>query len=476
MTIAASALPWAADKMGRKGVAKFLTKHLDSDPSIKVLNINASWGTGKTFFLNNWMLEQANERVCVYFNAWEADFSGDPFVALASAIREQLKSTIGPGLHAEEAIAKFTKKAAKTLIAATPALTKGIVKKFTGIDISLISEVIESDDIADAAEKAVENLIESNKESLDTVRDFKDHFHKLVNLAINAIATGADIKPAYIFIDELDRCRPTFAIELLERVKHLFDIPDCKFIIATDTIQLGHSIRAVYGSGFASDKYLKRFFDREFTLSVGELDEWIKANVSLPNSRHIAVLGCQTHYGAIDRFRSDPTQAAPNANTIFSGKLGLDETQIITLALAMTFRTKPRELERIMAQILSINSNVEGKEFNYFWAAYLTFLKDEAPDIYETAIRGEFSNILVTLNTNYPPKNLNFLQINATLHEIFMFYLTRFRAGLNGAKDLARQNASSDIDYIIRGNQAFFNDFDLLAKYPALVELAHSIE
>jgi hypothetical protein len=36
------------------------------------------------------------------------------------------------------------------------------------------------------------------------------------------------------------------------------------FIIATDSVQLAHSIRSIYGSEFDSNKYLKRFFDREY--------------------------------------------------------------------------------------------------------------------------------------------------------------------------------------------------------------------
>jgi len=57
----------------------------------------------------------------------------------------------------------------------------------------------------------------------------------------------------FILIDELDRCRPTYAIELLENIKHLFDIEGLYFIIATDSTQLSYSINAVYGNKFASE-------------------------------------------------------------------------------------------------------------------------------------------------------------------------------------------------------------------------------
>ncbi len=74
--------------------------------------------------------------------------------------------------------------------------------------------------------------------------------------------------PLFLVIDELDRCRPNYAIEFLEIVKHIFDIPNIIFVIATDSQQLSHAINAVYGDNFASERYLKRFFDQEYTLKT----------------------------------------------------------------------------------------------------------------------------------------------------------------------------------------------------------------
>lgn len=67
----------------------------------------------------------------------------------------------------------------------------------------------------------------------------------------------------FIFIDELDRCRPSVAIDTLEQVKHLFDLPEIKFIIATDTTQLSHSVKTIYGEGFHGRTYLRRFFTQD---------------------------------------------------------------------------------------------------------------------------------------------------------------------------------------------------------------------
>ncbi len=72
--------------------------------------------------------------------------------------------------------------------------------------------------------------------------------------------------PAFILIDELDRCRPSYAVEMLETIKHIFDIKGVVFVLATDTEQLQHSIKVIYGEGFNAPAYLRRFFKRQCTL------------------------------------------------------------------------------------------------------------------------------------------------------------------------------------------------------------------
>ena len=46
-----------------------------------------------------------------------------------------------------------------------------------------------------------------------------------------------------LLVDELDRCRPTYAVQILEKMKHLFNVPNI-FVLAVDRNQLGlfHSI------------------------------------------------------------------------------------------------------------------------------------------------------------------------------------------------------------------------------------------
>lgn len=88
-------------------------------------------------------------------------------------------------------------------------------------------------------------------------------------------------KPLFVVIDELDRCRPDYAIKVLEEVKHLFDIPGVVFIIAMHGDQLENSIAAVYGAKFESKAYLHRFFTRRYALRRLTMRELISSRISL---------------------------------------------------------------------------------------------------------------------------------------------------------------------------------------------------
>lgn len=73
-------------------------------------------------------------------------------------------------------------------------------------------------------------------------------------------------KKLIFFIDELDRCRPSFAIELLETIKHLFSVPGVIFVTSLDKSQLSHSVATIYGEKMDTTGYLRRFFDLDYKL------------------------------------------------------------------------------------------------------------------------------------------------------------------------------------------------------------------
>jgi len=105
----------------------------------------------------------------------------------------------------------------------------------------------------EAARQAVHDL----KLSLENLVKFLEH--------------SDNYPPIIIIIDELDRCRPTYAVKLLEEVKHLFDVPGLVFILGINGNQLANSISYAYGPQFDGTSYLHRFIDRKYRLRAPSL-------------------------------------------------------------------------------------------------------------------------------------------------------------------------------------------------------------
>ena len=67
-------------------------------------------------------------------------------------------------------------------------------------------------------------------------------------------------------MDELDRCRPSYAVKLLERIKHYFSNDNITFVFSVNMNELQHTIKKYYGDTFDACRYLDRFFDLRITL------------------------------------------------------------------------------------------------------------------------------------------------------------------------------------------------------------------
>jgi hypothetical protein len=267
---------WEGDHLDRVESARFLTTYLngiyheenkDAYAGYFVLNLNANWGQGKSFLIEKWVedLKQAKYPV-VLFDAWKNDFSKDPLVGFIA----ELEKALGPWLDyvaPAQALMANVMGTAKKLIGIGTRLFAGpiageIVEKITGLDGI-------DGSIADQAGKLADKALSQHRETRRLIEEFKTNLRALIETIEQQQKHDleCDVQlPLYIFVDELDRCRPTYAIELLENIKQLFGVRGVFFIIATNKEQLCHSIGAVYGSGFDSSSYLGRFFDQEYTL------------------------------------------------------------------------------------------------------------------------------------------------------------------------------------------------------------------
>ena len=90
-----------------------------------------------------------------------------------------------------------------------------------------------------------------------------------------------------VFVDELDRCKPSYAVQLLERIKHYFSNDKVTVVFSINTKELQHSIRKFYGAEFDANKYLDRFFDYRISLPDADMDNYL-ALLSIICAAHIS--------------------------------------------------------------------------------------------------------------------------------------------------------------------------------------------
>lgn len=472
---------WEGDLLGRADIAEFLQNLLENDnDEIKVVNIDSPWGTGKTFFLDRWSKHLSEERGVVYFNAWEKDYTGDPFVSLVSAIRDQLKAQRNLSDEVEDTIREFTTKAARAVASVVPGLAKvagkGLMQKLISVESDDVAAVIQAatDEVTD---KAVEALIVNSEKDHEAVRQFREVFEKLVKEVAAAKSAEEGEFPVYVFIDELDRCRPTYAIELLERIKHFFDVPGCIFIIATDTRQLGHSIKAVYGNDFDSFEYLKRFFDITYTLDNSSIEEWVYVNfISDLQENYYWLELTRTHrvHSYVGSRVVQRNQVEPDAKTILCHDFDLSEFQLVIVALAKTFNSSLRDLLSIKKHINASFKNISDKKVHGFLLCYLIFLKNSDPNLFDFFVNGEKKLFSETVNERFPPYNLYFFSKLCSVHEIAGIYLS----ANNTTEEMLNQRLHAPNDRLAFQTSVMLDAYNGLdySKYFKLVDLAVQIK
>ncbi len=229
--------PWYDDVLERNKFADVLTGRIKNGVSPYTISVSGGWGTGKTFMLQRWRQQLENDGYkAIYYNAWEDDFCVNPLVSIIGQIATEIE---GRGF---KKLINHIKKIAAPLL----------VKKFLD-HVNLTKKELQSE-IKNALNKYSEQTaqIKALKESLET---------------LTTKIEGETGHPLIFIIDELDRCRPTFAIEVLERIKHLFNIPGIIFVLGMNRIELEKSIKHVYGD-INSEEYLRRFYDIDLTLSA----------------------------------------------------------------------------------------------------------------------------------------------------------------------------------------------------------------
>lgn len=247
--------PFKHCKLGRQQYAEILTQIVGSYEQGCVLAVNGQWGSGKTTFMSMWkqMLENSGFKA-LYFNVWEHDFLSDPLIGLVAELQSQLGECSGDNFE------KVMQAGAGVL----SAIVKHAAKKYIGEEAT---ELVEG--IINSSVKLFKKEISEYKEQCKSIDNFREALSEFV-------ADYSNGKPLVFIVDELDRCNPSYAVKVLERIKHLFAIPNVVFVLSIDKKQLCCSIKGYYGSeSIDADDYLRRFIDIEYLLPQPDVERFV---------------------------------------------------------------------------------------------------------------------------------------------------------------------------------------------------------
>ena len=262
------------DAIGRnESLFHFLTllNELEKCTSIA---LEGYWGSGKTFFVkqskmlieafnpfsnmcendkkvfkeypnyyrgypNRFDSENLISQVPVYYDAWANDNDDDPIFSIVFAILNEYTS-------------EFDFKETELL---------------DDSFISIVNELLSFSPIKFKIPK-----ITKTEDMLKTIKKNND-IHKLVEEFLDGLLAERGER-LVVFVDELDRCKPDYAVRFLERIKHYFNNDRITFVFSINIEQLQHTIKKYYGNGFNATRYLDRFFDYRISLPKANMSRF----------------------------------------------------------------------------------------------------------------------------------------------------------------------------------------------------------
>ncbi|MFG6447502.1 P-loop NTPase fold protein [Roseateles sp. BYS180W] len=295
---------------------------MSEGPQAYTLALDAEWGAGKTFFLECWQQDlkgpQGKKQACavVNFNAWAADFAADPMPAFQSELRAALSEALNTaGITAQaksaglSAIRAASEQLGRVALSMTKFLGNVVLKQATGFSVGGWAEVISGvpwlgpyiaryfngKTVGDvlptkSAEDALDTLftvqLDEHVQRQKAIVEFKRQLAEVIK-ALSP--SNQAFTPLFVFVDELDRCKPSFAVGLLEAIKHVFNVPGMCVVVATHMDQLAYTVSGVYGAGFDGRTYLQRFFDSVVALPPAtgpqKLAAWLEERPILKEDR-----------------------------------------------------------------------------------------------------------------------------------------------------------------------------------------------
>lgn len=353
------------DLLDRSDIGRQLSCLVDYFEEPIVLALDGRWGDGKSFFLKCWTgsheHENSGRALLVYFDAFEKDYLGDPLVALTEALSLRFNVTEGKNGSLEKlkkAVEKIWRPVARIGLAAA---TSGASEVAGAVGDAVLAKA------GSEGEELVNNLWKRSASRREAFEAFRSSLYELTQ-------QKGDSRKIVFIIDELDRCRPDYAIDLLEIMKHFFSVPNVHFVLGANLSELENSVRMRYGFSTDAQRYLQKH---------------ISIIMKLPE-----VVGMGGDQMAFEKYFSKQ-----------SGRMGLNQSfsEIVLKFLRLRAQVSSitlRDIDRILSTMALVSFSDASFEKYYFGyrvaIGAVCILKVIDPELYSEMRneRGEFKSVM----------------------------------------------------------------------------------
>jgi hypothetical protein len=364
------------DPFDRSDLAGRLTKLYGALSQGTVSILDGRWGSGKSVFARQWKNHlESNGTPCIYFDAFSADYVDSPFRAVASAFVRAAKEAQSHDKAGYDRFLNAASRAAKIIAApavkmAVKAVTLGLVGGAEVDEMKAVAEGVASG-LGDVSEATVKAMLEEQAEdeaNFEALRTSLATLPELLSKKLSAeqgrVKEEGEISSLVVIIDELDRCRPDFALGVLEALKHFFRADRVHFVLITNLNHLLLSVQKRYGVGEAAGEYIQKFYDFLIPFEGRQ-----QSNDTTNASKHASRL---------------LSKMLPGANTQDGAQLAENVAQFIN-----AYDLSLRQAERIVANVVLAQIDFSQRNFRPgLLVALLACIKAQEPSLFAEIKRG----------------------------------------------------------------------------------------
>lgn len=209
------------DSLSYKALSETLEEIIISSETPLTIGLYGIWGSGKTSLMQMTrdQLKNKDNLKTVWFDAWKFDKTQDLRVALIHSILREITK--------DENIDSTLNNKVKELL-------KRI--NWLGLGITAINQFLpRSLNFKELTDPLLRNKEENPQKTLDLIGDFEEEFTEITK---DYVGNNGKL---VVFIDDLDRCIPEKAVDILEAIKLFLNVQQSLFIIGADkkVIELG---------------------------------------------------------------------------------------------------------------------------------------------------------------------------------------------------------------------------------------------